>query len=362
LRFAVDMPATGGAMVVDRLGLLVSVPAEALDGQPVTLFVDSVLVDGLPQPASGFAFGGRAFGVSLSSSVTDLAAPLQLSYQPDAGEMVLAGGDAGRLRLGLWTGSAWAALPCAVDRGAPLLLCTSSQLGQFAVLTAPGGTGSPEMVLANGHFYGEANGFSGAGSVGFSVTDDEAGGFWSEFQRLGGVEQLGYPVSGRFMYHGFLTQVFQRAALQWQPALGGAVRVNVFDDLNLRGSDAWLQRTYQVPMAPTGTADLGMGWDDVVAQHMGLLDAYPAIYAFYAADPDGLERFGLPIAVQDYGALVVVRTQRALLQLWTVDQPWGAAGTVVAGNAGDLAKEAGLWPLKALAAEPAPAVTAIAGQ
>jgi hypothetical protein len=216
--------------------------------------------------------------------------------------------------------------------------------------------------LANGHFYGEANGFSGAGSIGFSVIDDDAAGFWSEFQRFGGVEQLGYPVSGRFMYHGFLTQVFQRVALQWEPALGAAVRVNVFDDLNQRGSDTWLQRMYQVPLAPTGTADLGMSWDDVVARHMALLDTYPPIHAFYAADADGLEHFGLPIAVQDYGALVVVRTQRALLQLWTVDQPWGGAGTVVAGNAGDLAKEAGLWPLHALAPEPAPAVTAIAGQ
>lgn len=28
--------------------------------------------------------------------------------------------------------------------------------------------------------------------------------------------------------------------------------------------------------------------------------------------------------------------------------PWAAAGTVVAGNGGDLAKEAGLWPAGAV--------------
>jgi hypothetical protein len=117
-----------------------------------------------------------------------------------------------------------------------------------------------------------------------------------------------------------------------------------------------------VPLAPTAAADLGMSWEDVIALHMALLDAYPAIHAFYDADPDGIEHYGLPVAVQAYDSLVVVRTQRAILQLWTVDQPWGAAGTVIAGNAGDLAKEAGLWPLNALAPEPGPAVVAAAGQ
>jgi len=45
--------------------------------------------------------------------------------------------------------------------------------------------------------------------------------------------------------------------------------------------------------------------------------------------------------------------QRATLQLWTEDQPWAAAGTVVVSNGGDIAKEAGLWPLDALAPESA---------
>lgn len=52
--------------------------------------------------------------------------------------------------------------------------------------------------------------------------------------------------------------------------------------------------------------------------------------------------------MKDYGPMVVARLQRGTLQLWEVDMPWAAAGTVVAGNGGDLAKEAGLWPAGAV--------------
>ena len=66
-------------------------------------------------------------------------------------------------------------------------------------------------------------------------------------------------------------------------------------------------------------------------------------------------RSGLPLAVHDYGALVSVRLQRATLQLWKTDMPWAAAGTVVVGNGGDVAKEAGLWPAEATVSTAAPA-------
>ena len=52
--------------------------------------------------------------------------------------------------------------------------------------------------------------------------------------------------------------------------------------------------------------------------------------------------------VADYGSVVSVRLQRATLQLWKSDTPWASAGSVVVGNGGDLAKEAGLWPVDAM--------------
>ena len=79
---------------------------------------------------------------------------------------------------------------------------------------------------------------------------------WTEFQRLGGVERVGYPITNRFLYKGFLTQVFQRLALQWRPELGQVVPINVFDELNQHGSDAWLASANQVPAVTGSTSDV----------------------------------------------------------------------------------------------------------
>jgi hypothetical protein len=285
-----------------------------------------------------------------------LVAPFHLAYRPTADEVAQAAGDPSRLRLAIWAGSGWAPLTCSVDPAAPLLMCDDTQAGEFAVLVASANEGPSETALPNGRFYAEANGFSGVGSTGFSVIDDDGAAMWTAFQSLGGVDQLGYPVSERFMYGGFITQAFQKAALQWRPDVGPgqAVPVNVFDDLNLHGSDAWLQSDYQIPPEPAGGDNPSMSWDDLVAEHLALLDAYPALGAYYDNDPDGLNHFGLPESVQNDGNLVVARMQRGMLEMWLVDEPWGPAGTVIAGNAGDLAKDAGLWPLSALAPQPAP--------
>jgi hypothetical protein len=99
----------------------------------------------------------------------------------------------------------------------------------------------------------------------------------------------------------------------------------------------------------------------VVSRHEALLDGYPALRAFYDTDPDRLDHYGLPLSVADYGPLVSVRLQRATIQLWTVDVPWAAAGTVVLGNSGDLAKEVGLWSSDALIPRPAGAYAQLTG-
>jgi hypothetical protein len=120
------------------------------------------------------------------------------------------------------------------------------------------------------------------------------------------------------------------------------------DDLAQAGADAWLDHVSQVPPAPVTSDDIGLGWDQLVARRVGLLDAYPALQDFFQADPDPLYNFGLPVAVKDYGNLVSVRLERTTLQLWTVNVPWASAGTVVVASAGDLAKKAGLWPAAAV--------------
>jgi hypothetical protein len=58
------------------------------------------------------------------------------------------------------------------------------------------------------------------------------------------------------------------------------------------------------------------------------------------------------VSVSDDGPFVAIRLQRATLQLWQQDVPWARAGQVVVGNRGDIAKEAGLWPLEAAVPSP----------
>jgi hypothetical protein len=90
----------------------------------------------------------------------------------------------------------------------------------------------------------------------------------------------------------------------------------------------------------------------VAAQRRALLDPYSALGSFYDAEPDAVDRFGLPVTVKEYDGLVAVRLQRATLQLWTRDSATAAAGTVLIGNGSDLAKQVGLWPIEALAPTP----------
>ena len=99
-----------------------------------------------------------------------------------------------------------------------------------AVPTAqPDQTGPPlpEKLLADypllqGHFYSQTVPGARPG-FGFSVAD--AGGIplWREYQRLGGLAKLGYPLSRRFVHDGTVVQAFQGGVLQWRPERDEAI-------------------------------------------------------------------------------------------------------------------------------------------
>jgi hypothetical protein len=294
-----------------------------------------------------FAAADQPFSIRMTAGA---AQPAQLGVRFTPPQLDRADGQPDRLALARWTAAGWEPLPCA--RNQAELRCPGSAEGTFQLLVVPVATGAAEVDLPNGHFFRQANGFGGAGEVGYAVVDDSDAAFWSEFQRLGGIDRVGYPISQRFQFGGFLTQAFQKLVLQWRPELGRAVPVNVFDELHDRSADPWLNAERQVPPAAESTADHGLAWDAVVARHMSLLDTDARLGTAYAATPDAMETYGLPLAVDDYGPFVTVRLQRATLQLWNVDSPWAAAGTVVVGNGGDIAREAGLWPASAMVPRP----------
>ena len=192
--------------------------------------------------------------------------------------------------------------------------------------------------LANGHFFKEGSGdlYRGCDS-GFSVTN--AGGFalWDTWQRLG-LESVGYPISHRFMWRGFVTQAFQKAIVQLRPGRG-VVFVNIFDELHEAGKDAELRKEWAIPFHLEFDPVQGWDWDEFVQRRLALLDANQGIKDRYFAARDPLLRFGLPTSrVEDYGNMFVIRTQKAVLQQWKEDVPWAKAGEVTIANGGDIAR------------------------
>jgi hypothetical protein len=211
--------------------------------------------------------------------------------------------------------------------------------------TASGRTGAADYAIPTGHFFTQANGQGGQGGSGYALVDDEQARAWTDFQRAGGVDALGYPSSRRYQSGGLLYQATQRALLQWQP--DGLHFANVFDLLAAAGKDDWLQAAHQIPKSESWDGDGGKPWPEVVASHLALLDRAPAIQARYFAEPAYLDSYGLPMAVADQGTALVVRCQRAAFQEWKQDVPWAAAGQVTVALGGDIAKEAGLVPPEA---------------
>ncbi len=214
-----------------------------------------------------------------------------------------------------------------------------------------------DYEIPQGRFFTQTNGRREQGSfAGYSVTNADGIPFWDAFQAMGGVDLLGYPVSRRFELDGFTVQAFQKAVLQWRPDQGGEVWfLNTFDVLHDRGKDDWLEVYRQTPRPFDTRPDAGLPWEQVVARHLAFLDKVPApLRERFLADPQWLDRYGLPVATAEYPNVVVVRAQRATFQYWKVAVPWAQQGEVTMANGGDLAKEAGLWPWLAVTPENAP--------
>ncbi len=184
------------------------------------------------------------------------------------------------------------------------------------------------------------------------MTDDGQARFWSEFQRLGGAQTVGYPISRRFLRDGFVTQAFQKLVLQWRPDAGQAWPVNIFDELSRAGHDTLLHDTRQTPRPVGGLDAPGASWAQVVAGRQALLDGHPALRARYFSVADPLTVFGLPVSrVEDMGNHLAIRTQRAVFQQWKEAVPWARAGEVTIANGGAIAQEVGWLPAEALIVE-----------
>jgi plastocyanin len=215
-----------------------------------------------------------------------------------------------------------------------------------------GPPGPPDSDLPVGHFFTQAAASIGP-QYGYRISNEAGIAFWSEFQRLGGVNALGYPVSRRFMLDGFVVQATQKVLLQWRPDANPpqAVFVNVFDKLHDMGLDGALQDTYQIPPQLDGQFDVGKSPDQAKADRLTLLNADPAITARFDAGVGSPELYnGLPTStVTNEGPFFTVRAQRTAIQHWITDNPAAGVkrGDVSVVNGGDIAKALGLVPADA---------------
>ena len=208
--------------------------------------------------------------------------------------------------------------------------------------------GAQDFAIPGGHFFRQTGPGDGRG---YAVTNADGVPFWSEFNRLGGVRVVGYPMSQRFTWNGFVTQVMQKAVFQWRPDAGQVYFVNVFDQMSVAGKDDWLLNARSTPKPlDAGTFDAGKSWDQVVAGRLALLDANPAIRAVYYSVPDPITQFGLPTSpVVDNGNHYAIRLQRAVIQQWKTEVPWAHAGQATIANGGDVAVQAGMFDASVVA-------------
>lgn len=238
-----------------------------------------------------------------------------------------------------------------VQRRLFLCLLVALLMGTTPIFAMPS-TQAADYDIVNGHFFTQTAG----GEGGFSVMDDNEARFWSEFQRLGGLQTVGYPISQRYEQDGFVTQAFQKLVLQWRAEEGVAWAVNVFDELSKGGFDQTLLEQRQTPLQLGDNVDPpGASWEEIVAHRQALLDGNEAMRVRYFSFADPLTIFGLPTSrVEDMDNHFALRTQRAVFQQWKEEVPWAQEGEVTIANGGDIAKELGWLPNMALVPESAP--------
>jgi transglutaminase elicitor len=85
-----------------------------------------------------------------------------------------------------------------------------------------------DYLVPSGAFFTEALPDRKDGA-GFAVQDGHGAKLWSEFQKLGGVPAVGYPLSRRFDWNGRVAQAFEGGVLRIDPSTGVAELVSARD-------------------------------------------------------------------------------------------------------------------------------------
>jgi hypothetical protein len=244
-----------------------------------------------------------------------------------------------------------------------LLAALATTLMATMAVPAVGAEAPPDYAIDNGHFYTQGAGGNAAG--GYSITDDGGVPMWTEFGRLGGVDVLGYPISGRFLLDGHVIQLTQKVGLVWYPDANSVRFLNTFDWLHFAGKDAWVASTKGIPAVTDFPDEAGKTWDQVAQKRYQMLDSHPPVKSAYFGVYDPVKMYGLPTSNWfEQPVASVLRFQNVAFEQWKQVVPWAAVGQVQMANGGDILKESGiLGPLPfQLQSPPAQALqTALAG-
>ena len=360
-RFALRLDLQTRVLIVEvtvgDITIAIELPVAALLNRP--LVVDAApattaeLAAAAPLPAAIPASQIRRvisidlFDDTTGEKVTRLEQPLTFSIEIQAEDLAAAGGNPNRLRvMRLDESGVFLILPGAYNAATGQLDTTTSRTSLFAVAVIPEDTPAiKDYDITNGHFFSQASGLSGQGGLGFSIVDKlSEPAYWTAFKEFGGFERLGYVATRPMVFAGREVQVTQKAILQWNPELGGFVLGNIMDDLHAIGLDNFLDRDHLVPPVRDLSPDAGLGWDAIAQRHLAFLDedyeGMAAISELYHKRGLGfaVTHYGLPMGVKDYGAVVVLRAQRAVFHYWKTETPWSKKGEVVLANVGDIAK------------------------
>src|SRR5258708_25243236 len=185
-----------------------------------------------------------------------------------------------------------------------------------------------DFDVNGGHFYTQTNGSSdGPRAGGFWISDANGIPFWTYFNQQGGTNVLGYPVSTRFVWDGYVCQATQRAILQWNASTGQVQLVNLYDYLSGVGQDDWLWSRRLAPKPRQSAAESANPQSSPFLQlahsRFNWLYQYPSIFQLYFSTPSYVAVYGLPTSpIDDLGLYYAVRFQLAVLYHLKSTAPW----------------------------------------
>ena len=218
-----------------------------------------------------------------------------------------------------------------------LLIASIVAVAAWMIVPSVRAAGCSFIALSDGCLYTNTGADSEDRFDGFLVTNVDGIPFWDFYQTLD-PQDVGFPISQRFLLDGFWVQAFQKVILQWQRESNSFQFVNTLDLLAERHPNV---RLPFLPERAVLAVPVGASFPERTAVHLAILDQNPEIRGAFLSQPNWLELYGLPVGYGVFadGAVEVLRAQRAAFAIWRIEAPGVRVGQVVRQNIPDEIKK-----------------------